>query len=76
MEKEEKLLSVLLVIDKDKFVKEFRQFLVLWNRLEHVELVMENERKSLRSVHTVMRRVRFEKRLRRPSIFPRELRMV
>ena len=62
MENDEKPISVILVMDKDKFVNVFRQFLALWNRLEHVEHVMENEKKKQKNVVIVMQLEKSEKK--------------
>lgn len=62
MENDEKPISVIPVMDNDRFVNEFRQFLVLWNKLEHVERVMENEKKLQKNVVIVMQLEKSEKK--------------
>ena len=62
MENDEKPISVILVMDKDKFVNVLRQFWALWNRLEHVEHVMENEKKLQKNVVIVMQLEKSEKK--------------
>ena len=76
MANDEKLKSVIPVIDNDKFVNEYRQFLVSWSKLVHVLPVIEHEERSSINVHTVMQLAKYEIKSNKQSIYQRVSKMV